>query len=169
MQHIWTPTKKYVAFISQWTMLIICKTFSFGKSTELQEVKRKISNITRNQEMLNSCKWNSEFHSCWIKTTIVHSFFGHKSKEFPELAHVLSSLEGSNITALHFWPKPIVVLLLCSLLNLPISAYFRHSLLGLVVTAFHVWRKTLIANRKDSWSIHLKAMQCVLKFFLIIF
>lgn len=101
--------------------------------------------------MLNSCKCNSEFHSCWIKTTIVRSFFGQKSKEFPELAHVLSSLEGSNITALHFWPKPIVVLLLCSLLNLPISAYFSHSLLGLV-TDFHVWRKTLIANRKDSYS-----------------
>lgn len=31
-------------------MLIICKTFSFGKSTELQEVKRNISNITRNQK-----------------------------------------------------------------------------------------------------------------------
>lgn len=31
-------------------MLIICKTFSFGKSTELQEGKRKVSNITRNQK-----------------------------------------------------------------------------------------------------------------------
>lgn len=103
--------------------------------------------------MLNSCKCNRESHSCWIKTTIVRSFFGQKSKEFPELAHVLSSLKGSNITALHFWPKPIVVLLLCSLLNLPISAYFSHSLPGLVVTVFHVWRKThIIANRKGSYS-----------------